>query len=377
MLTVFVSTVFGQYLRQDQFMKPQDTDSSNTLGGYWNFVLDTTAVLCTVDSNGVVTRYLTESDGALWDTTGGIYRPIATELPLIYDYGINQLVIDTAIFIGDFDTYYIGHDTANTFINSNRFINFTDKASTIQSDVQYTDEEAKFVLQRNYFSGANTSVEATVEDSATNLIGKFNTVIINDAGSIVDRLFYHNGLFSIDFNDYVAGNRVALQNMHGRLSQDYTNSGADFNGYYIDTNLVRLYYDADSSDDYSGSTADVKLTVNKNGVAIGGRILNSQGADVASANTLTLGYDGNSFVVTGTTSINYITTTGWTDGSRITLHFEGSVTLNDNTGTVPANTAAMRLDAATVNMTAGDNITFELITIGVDRYWREVAMTSL
>jgi len=88
------------------------------------------------------------------------------------------------------------------------------------------------------------------------------------------------------------------------------------------------------------------------------RLCTSRGADVASAATLTLGNDGNYFSITGTTNIDYITTTDWTPGSVVHLKFNGSLTLNHNTGTVPANTAALTLAAAgNVSVTADDMIT--------------------
>lgn len=77
-----------------------------------------------------------------------------------------------------------------------------------------------------------------------------------------------------------------------------------------------------------------------------GRTLWAKGADVASAGTLTLGTDGNRFDVTGTTTINYITTTGWTAGSVVILRFTGILTFTHNAGTVPANTAALDLTAS-------------------------------
>lgn len=59
------------------------------------------------------------------------------------------------------------------------------------------------------------------------------------------------------------------------------------------------------------------------------RVLTAQGADVASASTITLG-NGNVFNVTGTTDINMITTTGWVVGSVVYLKFTGIATLKNN-----------------------------------------------
>lgn len=71
-----------------------------------------------------------------------------------------------------------------------------------------------------------------------------------------------------------------------------------------------------------------------------------QGASVASANDLTLGADGNSFLISGTTQINAITTSGWANGSIITLTFGGNITVKYNTAG-SAGTAKILLQGAT------------------------------
>lgn len=103
------------------------------------------------------------------------------------------------------------------------------------------------------------------------------------------------------------------------------------------------------------------------------RLLKTKGADAASGSTVTLG-DGNYFDITGTTAIDYITTTGWTAGSTVILQFDGSVTVNHNTGSVPANTAAILL-AGAANFGATANDVLMLVYDGVT--WREVSRTVI
>lgn len=86
-----------------------------------------------------------------------------------------------------------------------------------------------------------------------------------------------------------------------------------------------------------------------------GRINAAKGAGVASAATITLS-DGNFFIITGTTNIDCITTTGWTPGSIAYLDFSGALTVNDSTGGCGANTANVNLSAAYVT-TANDTLT--------------------
>lgn len=63
------------------------------------------------------------------------------------------------------------------------------------------------------------------------------------------------------------------------------------------------------------------------------------GANVAAANDLTLGTDGNAFTITGNTQINALTTANWQSGSVIVLKFTGTPTIKHNTaggaGTAP------------------------------------------
>lgn len=63
----------------------------------------------------------------------------------------------------------------------------------------------------------------------------------------------------------------------------------------------------------------------------GGRVCGAKGADVASANDITLGYDGNLYYITGTTQVNTISATNWTAGSKITLIFESGITVAHQT----------------------------------------------
>lgn len=103
-----------------------------------------------------------------------------------------------------------------------------------------------------------------------------------------------------------------------------------------------------------------------------GRVLNAQGADVASAGDLTLGSDGNVFEITGTTTINAITTTGWQNGTRITLLFTSTPTVKHNTAG-GAGTAVMLLAGAVdFSATAGDTLSLVLSEIGGTQAWREV-----
>lgn len=60
------------------------------------------------------------------------------------------------------------------------------------------------------------------------------------------------------------------------------------------------------------------------------RFQTTQGADVTAANDLSLGADGNNFLIVGNTQINTIATSGWVTGLPVTLMFSGSPLIKHN-----------------------------------------------
>ena len=102
--------------------------------------------------------------------------------------------------------------------------------------------------------------------------------------------------------------------------------------------------------------------------------LKRSGTNIASASTVTLDTTkGNIFPITGASTINYITTTGWQSGAEIDLAFTSTPTLTHNTGSVPANTAALLLRNG-VNWAVDSGANIKLRYNGTN--WIEVARTS-
>lgn len=128
-----------------------------------------------------------------------------------------------------------------------------------------------------------------------------------------------------------------------------------------------LYWRSTSTGIRESSGLEVQAGDSK-GLWINTSRLQTEYATVASANDLTL-TRANVFSITGTTTINAITTTNWDAGATVILTFEASVTVKHNTAG-GASTAVMLLaGAADFSATANDVLT--LLYNGT--HWREVS----
>lgn len=142
-------------------------------------------------------------------------------------------------------------------------------------------------------------------------------------------------------------------------------------GVNVATLAFRL---ASATGNFSFITNDTRrLHLNNLRILCGTRFSRIKGTDIASAGTITAG-SANVFDITGTTAIDYLTTTDWANGSMVTFQFDASVTVNHNTGSVPANTKPFLLaGAANFSATAGDTLTVYLHEDG----WREMCRTVI
>jgi hypothetical protein len=148
-------------------------------------------------------------------------------------------------------------------------------------------------------------------------------------------------------------------------SKYYGTDGTGSKGFYslptyTDTNIYNTDGTLAGNRTITGNNKYLALT--------GGRWEEAKGADVASANNLTLGNDGNTFKITGNTQINAITTANWQAGSRIYLIFASTPIVKHNT-TGGAGTAVIIL-AGGVDYTAAANDILSLIYDGTS--WHEV-----
>lgn len=156
----------------------------------------------------------------------------------------------------------------------------------------------------------------------------------------------------------VAGTGISVSNASGVWT--VTNTGGSTAPAGSNT---QIQYN--NSGAFGASSAHTYDTTN--GVlVVGKRFGQAKGANVASANTLTLGTDGNHFVLTGTTTVKGITTANWQAGSRISLHVPSGCTINSGDATPGAG-------AVDIILAGGANIvgpkTIDLVYDGSD--WRQ------
>ena len=100
-----------------------------------------------------------------------------------------------------------------------------------------------------------------------------------------------------------------------------------------------------------------------------------KGTDIASATNITIGTSGNTFDVTGTTTIQHFDNANWVVGSVISLHFDGAVTLTNNAGGLSGNQANILLSGdANFTTATGDILTFLLHD---STSWQEISRNSV
>jgi len=115
---------------------------------------------------------------------------------------------------------------------------------------------------------------------------------------------------------------------------------------------------------------DYKVLSIRNGLmVIYSRISRTKGSDTASASTLTLPLGGVLFEITGNADINYITTTGWSEGSALNLIVRDGFTFKHNTANPPAGTSPLKL-SGNVDFVAAADATLSVIWNG--SYWYEM-----
>ncbi len=108
-----------------------------------------------------------------------------------------------------------------------------------------------------------------------------------------------------------------------------------------------------------------------------GREQQRQGADVASANNLTLGTDGNQFLITGAVQINLLDSTGWQNGSIVRLYFgAGPITIKHGQTLSTTFLSINLLGSVDFVASLGSTLTLQLDVAAGTRYWHEIGRMS-
>lgn len=120
------------------------------------------------------------------------------------------------------------------------------------------------------------------------------------------------------------------------------------------------------------------LSITDSGILMVKSIIGKQGTDIASSSTIVIPKDGNVFELTGTTAVNLITSTGWQDGTEITLIANENVTINHGTVTSGSDITILLAGSSNFAMTANDTLKLVLSsTTAGGQAWREVSRTAI
>ena len=245
-----------------------------------------------------------------------------------------------------------------------------------------------------YYSGTGT----TVDDAAGFEIGNTNNrvyiqcqsttevplIIQSVSSQTADMFQLKNSSGTVTASVYADGSRfgfgqaalgvdgvVQILNKFGMANSLTWTDGATSGGYIRVSGSMSLIGTSNGSDFgfvYNGSE---KARVNSVGVKMNGRFAGLQGADVASANNLSLGADGNTFEITGTTQINLISNTNWQNGSEVTLLLASGITIKHGQATSGSNITISLSGAADLVTTSETSLTLVLSEVGGTQKWRQ------
>jgi hypothetical protein len=261
----------------------------------------------------------------------------------------------------------------------------TDGANSMSGDLHILDTNGLIVGHSTQVAFAEVTSEAqvlgTTETDASLAIGLFSTT-----NALSPKIkFLKSG------NASLGGNTIVANNEELAGIQVYAADGVD-----LDTLVSEIQFNVDNSFVAVGaiggeiilktatsggvitdaitinSTQDV--TINNGGlIVVDGRFQTAKGGDIASANETTLGTDGNYFDITGNTTINWITKTGWTAGDIIVLQFDSTPQVTDTAGAPPPTGAEIiLLGGANFTAAVGDTLTFSYD----GTYFREISRTG-
>ena len=234
----------------------------------------------------------------------------------------------------------------------------------------------------NVFAASYDVTGALTPTAAANIVSEMPS-IANGQGTL-------GKIFAIAVpnlgSDILLGNQIATVTSVASLGLDSLTFTSDTLTRTV-TNMANLYID--NAHDVSDTEVDVTngpyaIFVDDGTSRFDGRVytrsllatqlIETQGSDIASASTIALVDDGNVFELTGTTSVDLITSTGWQDGVEVMLIANENVTVNHATATSGSNITVLLAGAGNFAMTANDVLKLVLSSTTADgQAWREVS----
>lgn len=224
--------------------------------------------------------------------------------------------------------------------------------------INYWQDNSNWIGSNSLLTFSSTGLRSQYSTTFANLgIGslRLQSAALNSGGVIGDNAHSSSGTFVYDSTGFAGW----FQFFNGSVGWRPAVSGTAGATISVRTSFMLnndLSFGIGGNSSY-GTATGYYLNGTANGLTTAIRLQTAKGAAVASANNLTLGLDGNTFHITGTTTINAITIANWQAGSVIRLIFDGSVTVKNNTAG-GGGTAVMKLaGAADFSATADDVLT--------------------
>jgi len=328
-------------------------------------------ILCSVQSFGQATFRIKDSTlrfmtGTLTSKVPQFVRPMyGQELSRNNSSTLKMLVLDTARAALGLKAWYWqdipsggGGGSADT-VNSGaakKAAYYPTAGRTIDdvTAVEFNNTDNSMIVTAQ----TSTDVPLRIKMNGGQYSGANPFEVVNSSGTIL--AFLNSAMQFKTAQNIVAFNGATEQVLIGYSSIGAA-AGIDF-GISSDASIYR-------------STAN-ELTAYVQRFKYTGRAQLKQGADVTSANNLTLGTDGNVFEITGTTQVNLIANTNWQNGSEITLLLASGITIKHGQATSGSNITISLSGAADLVTAAETTLTLVLSEVGGTQKWREKGRVS-